>query len=206
VYWDKNNNGTLDPSDPVITNLSALTGGTNGASTVAGLSPGESAVLFVKVTAPAGAANGVSDTATLTAAITGSISSVSAPAAAIATDSTSVIISQVTLQKTQALDANCDGVADTVLSPNPITSGVLPGACLRYEITATNAGPVAVTGLVISDATPVQTTYHATQAAATTIGTVTAPTGGASGTVQATVGTLAPGQSVVLSFGVRITP
>jgi len=32
------------------------------------------------------------------------------------------------------------------------------------------------------------------------------PAGGAAGTVQATVGTLAAGQSAVMSFGVRITP
>ena len=59
IYWDQNNNGTLDPTDPVLTNLASLTGGTNGASTAAGLSVGETARIFVKVTAPPGAANGI---------------------------------------------------------------------------------------------------------------------------------------------------
>jgi len=117
-----------------------------------------------------------------------------------------VVGSQLTLITMQALDANCDGVADTALSVSPITSGALPNGCIRYTVTATNAGSAAVTGLVITNATPPLTTYHATVPAATTIGTVTAPAGGAAGTVQATVGTLAAGQSAVMSFGVRITP
>ncbi len=206
VYWDKNNSGTLDVGDPVVTSLAQLVGGTNGANTVAGLAPGKSATLIVKVTAPASAAPGLADTATLTVTVTGTIGGINAPAATFATDATSVVGSQVTLVTTQALDANCDGVADTTFSVNAITTGALPGSCIRYQVTATNAGPAAVSGLVINNATPPLTTYHATVPAATSIGTVTAPAAGATGTVQATVGTLAPGQSAVLSFGVRIAP
>ena len=206
VYWDKNNNGVLDAGDPVVTSLAQLTGGTNGANTAAGLAPGASATLIVKVTAPAGASAGLADSTTLTATTTGMISGIAAPAAAIATDASTVVGSQVTLVTTQALDANCDGVADTAFSVNAITSGALPGGCIRYTVTATNAGPAAVTGLVITNATPPLTTYHAMVPAATSIGTVTAPASGASGSVQATVGTLAAGQSAVLTFGVRITP
>lgn len=206
VYWDKNNNGVLDASDPIVTSLAQLVGGTNGANTSSGLAPGKTATLFVKVTAPASASPGLADTATLTVTVTGVVGGISAPAAAIATDATSVVGSQVTLVTTQALDANCDGVADTAYSPNAITSGALPGGCIRYTVTATNAGAAAVTGLVITNATPPLTTYHITVPAATTIGTVAAPTSGASGSVQATVGTLAAGQSAMLTFGVRITP
>jgi hypothetical protein len=65
---------------------------------------------------------------------------------------------------------------------------------------------VAVTNLVISDATPAYTTYSATVPASATAGTVTAPAPGSRGTVQTTVATLAPGASVVLRFGVRIDP
>ena len=206
VYWDKNNNGVLDAGDTVVTSLAQLTGGTNGANTTAGLAPGKSVTLIVKVTAPASASPGLADSTVLTVSVTGTISSIPAPAATIATDATTVVGSQVTLTTTQALDANCDGVADTVFSVNAITTGALPGGCVRYTVTALNAGPNAVTGLVITNATPPLTTYHATVPAATTIGTVTAPAGGASGSVQATVGSLAPGQSVAMTFGVRITP
>ena len=206
VYWDKNNNGTLDAGDPVITSLAQLVGGTNGANTTAGLAPGKSATLIVKVTTPASAQPGLADSTVLTVTVTGSISGISAPAAAISTDATTVVGSQVTLVTTQALDANCDGVADTGFSVNAITSGALPGGCVRYQVTATNAGPATITGLVINNATPPLTTYHAVVAAATTIGTVTAPGAGSAGTISATVGSLAPGQSAVLTFGVRITP
>jgi len=206
VYWDKNNDGVLDAGDPVVTSLAQLVGGTNGANTTAGLAPGRSATLIVKVTAPASAAPGLADSTTLTVTVSGSVSGIAAPAAAIATDASSVVGSQLTLITMQALDANCDGVADTALSVSPITSGALPNGCIRYTVTATNAGSAAVTGLVITNATPPLTTYHATVPAATTIGTVTAPAGGAAGTVQATVGTLAAGQSAVMSFGVRIAP
>jgi uncharacterized repeat protein (TIGR01451 family) len=206
VYWDKNNDGVLDASDPIVASLAALTGGSNGASTAAGLSPGESATLFVKVFAPSGAAAGAVDTATLSATTSGVINGVAAPAAAVATDSTTVVAGQVNLVKAQALDAACDGTPDTAYGTGNISSGAIPGACVRYQITATNVGAANVSSVVVSDATPANTTYTSAGPAATTAGTVTAPANGASGTIQASVGTLTPGQSAVITFGVRINP
>lgn len=206
IYWDKNNDGVLDASDPVVTDLSQLVGGTNGANTTPGLAPGKSSRFFVKTSAPAGATNGATNVTTLSAALAGVNGGAAAPTATTATDTGTVVVSQVTLVKTQALDAGCDGVADTAFSPVAIVSGAAPGGCLRYEITATNVGPVAVTNLVISDATPAYTTYSATVPASATAGTVTAPAAGARGTVQTSVPTLAPGATVVLRFGVRIDP
>jgi uncharacterized repeat protein (TIGR01451 family) len=113
---------------------------------------------------------------------------------------------QVTLAKTQALDANCDGVADTAFSAANITTGAVPGACIRYEITATNVGVTNVGGVVISDNIPANTVYHAAVLATTTQGTVVTPLAGTPGTVVDTVGGLTPNQSAKLSFGVRITP
>ncbi len=206
VYWDKNNNGVLDASDPVVTDLSTLVGGTNGASTAAGLTPGESVRLFVKVSAPAGAPGGTADVTSLSLTITGTIGGIAAPVPSVATDSSSVIASQITLVTMQALDANCDGIPETSFTVTPITTGAAPGGCLRYQVTATNVGPVAITSLVISDATPAYTTYTSTVPAATSAGSVTAPANGATGTVQATIPSLASGASVVLTFGVRINP
>ncbi|MEC5384918.1 hypothetical protein VVD49_04245 [Uliginosibacterium sp. H3] len=206
IYWDKNNNGALDASDPIVTSTADFTGGTGGASTAAGLDPGESAVVFVKVLAAASATPGTVDTATLVATVSGTISGVSPPSAVSATDSTAVIPGQLRLDKLQALDAACDGTADTAFSNVNITTGALPGACIRYQITATNAGVADVTGVIVSDATPANTTYHATIAAATSQGSISAPSGGTAGTIQATVGTMTPGQVVVVSFGVRINP
>lgn len=113
---------------------------------------------------------------------------------------------QVALVKSQALDANCDGIADTPFVLVNITVGAVPGACIRYQIAANNVSGSNVTALVITDPTPGSTTYHAARAASVTLGTVTAPAGGSAGNVQATVGTLAPAQSAVLEFGVRINP
>jgi hypothetical protein len=42
--------------------------------------------------------------------------------------------------------------------------------------------------------------------ASTTVGTITNPANGGAGTIVATVGTLAPGQSAVITFGVQINP
>lgn len=206
IYWDRNNDTVLDANDPIVTDLSQLTGGSNGASTAAGLSAGETARLFVKVTAAPGAAIGLTDTTTLTATTTGVIGGIAAPAAMSVTDTTSIVASQVTLMKTQALDQACDGTADSAYSASNIGSGATPGSCIRYQITATNGGSTPITDLVISDATPTYSSYHATVPAATTMGSVTTPADGATGTVQATVGTLPAGQSATLSFGVRIDP
>lgn len=208
IYWDRNNDGVLDVNDPVISDLSALTGGSNGASTAAGLDVGESARIFVRVNAPAGAANNDNNITTVTATTTGAINGIAAPAAVAVTDTTTVITGQVRLTKTQALDANCDGVADTAFQQTPITTGAIPGACIRYSILIENQGLTAVTTLVVSDATPSNTTYHITVAAAVTGAgnTVTAPSSGATGTIQATIPTLAPGATQTLTFGVRIDP
>lgn len=206
VYWDQNNNGVLDPTDPAITSLAQLVGGTNGASTAAGLSPGEQATLFVKVDAAPGAPVGAVDTSTLTATTVGVVSATPAPLPVSVTNSTTIIAGDLQLQKLQALDANCDGIADTAFSAANISTGAIPGACVRYQVTATNIGSANVTTVVISDATPAHTTYHATVGAATTVGSVAAPGAGTTGTVQATVGTLTPNQTAVLTFGVRIDP
>lgn len=206
VHWDSNNDGVLDAADPIITDLAALTGGTNGASTGAGLSPNESARLFIKVTTAPGSALGLTDTTTLTATTTGVVGGVAAPAAVSVTNTTSVVGSQVLLVKTQAIDQACDGAADAPFNAANLGTGAFPGACVRYQITATNAGSTEIAALVISDATPAYTSYHDAVPAASTLGSVTAPGNGATGTIQATVGTLAAGQSAVLTFGVRIDP
>ncbi|MDB6060174.1 MAG: hypothetical protein JWM78_277 [Verrucomicrobiaceae bacterium] len=210
VYWDQNNNGVLDVTDPAVTTLAQLVGGTNGASTAAGLAPGEKATLFVKVYSAPGAATGASDTATLTATVTGLVGGVAVPAAVSAavsvTDSTTIIAGDLQLVILQALDAACDGTADTAFAATIISGGAIPGACIRYQITATNVGSSDVTAVIISNATPANTKYHATVAATTSRGSVTTPSANTVGTVQATVGTLTPTQTAVLTYGVRIDP
>ncbi len=209
VYWDRNNDGVLDAADPIVSDLAQLVGGSGGASIAAGLDIAESARIFVKVLAPASAPIGAANIDTVTFTTTGAINSVAAPAAVSATDTTTVIAGEVRLVKEQALDANCDGTPETAYAQSSINAGAVPGACIRYRVTATNEGTANVTNLVVSDATPASTTYHTGGGAApavSSLGTVTAPGVGTSGTVQATITTLAPAQSAVISFGVRIDP
>jgi uncharacterized repeat protein (TIGR01451 family) len=197
-YYDANNNGVLDATDPVIP-AAGLAG-----VVPAGLAPGASITIFDKVTAPSGGAPGVVNVTTVTVTTTNGSYTSTAPAAAPATDSTTVIAGNVTLVKTQGLDAACTGTPPGGYSTVTITTGAVPGACIDYSITVTNVGSASATSVVVSDATPAFTVLSAT-APATTAGTITAnPGSGVAGTVTATVGTLTAGASSVLTFGVKI--
>lgn len=110
---------------------------------------------------------------------------------------------QVTLSKKQALDKTCDGIPDTAFSADNITTGAVPGACIRYEITATNTGATDVNTLVIRDTIPAYTTFHS--APGSTTGAVAAPIVNLLGTLSATIGTMSPGQSSTMTFGVKIS-
>jgi uncharacterized repeat protein (TIGR01451 family) len=196
LYWDTNGSGVLDAGDVAITDLSSI----------GGLAPGASVRIFAQVFAPAGAPLGQVDVTTFSA-ITSNIGYTSpAPPLAIATDQSTVINGQLQMVKRQALDGDCNGVADAAYDVLNITTGAIPAACLRYEITITNVGTATVTNVVVNDATPAGTTYSAVVPASTTIGSITTPAAGATGAITATVGTLGPGQSAVIVFGVRIDP
>jgi uncharacterized repeat protein (TIGR01451 family) len=196
LFVDSNGSGSLDAGDASISDL----------STIGGLAPGASVRLFVRVFAPAGAAIGAVDVTTVTATTSNTGYVVPAPPPAVASDQSTVINGQLQLVKRQALDATCDGIADGPFDVLDITTGAVPGACIVYEITVTNVGTAAATSVVVSDATPANTTYSAAVPASTTVGTVTAPAGGAAGTITANVGTLGPGASAVVVFAVRINP
>src|SRR5947209_8218536 len=185
MFQDTNANGTLDASDVAVSTATTFT-----------LTPGQSIVLFVKVTAPSGAAVGAVDTTTARAGYNATF--------ATALDQTTVINGELRLLKEQALDATCDGVADTAFGQANITAGAVPGSCVIYRITATNAGTANVTSVVVSDATPAFTVYQNNPPASTTVGTITAPANGTAGTISANVGTLTPGQSAVVIFAVKI--
>jgi uncharacterized repeat protein (TIGR01451 family) len=223
LHWDNNTNGIFDGTEPVVADLTFLSGG------AAGLAPGESATLFVRVVAPAGAAAGTVNTTTLTATTDpGLVGGLPAPAVATATDTTTVNSSQVQLIKEQAIDATCDGTPDGAYSSASISSA-LPGVCIRYRIRATNVGTTDVTTVNVSDATPPNTVYDdgSRNSAGGTCGTgavdaaavasviggvpppappVTAPACNSAGGVSVTLGTLTPTQELRLEFGVMINP
>jgi uncharacterized repeat protein (TIGR01451 family) len=199
LYYDANNNGTLDPTDPQITgNLSTVPG------LAGGLAPGQSITVFVKVIAPSGALAGAVNATTTTATTTNLSYGTTVPPPAVATDSTTVIAANLTLNKAQALDALCAGPGGTSYGAAGVSAK--PGQCVLYQITVTNAGVANATAVVVSDATPSFTTLSS--APATTVGSIAAgaPAVGGTGTITANVGTLTPGQSAVVTFGIRINP
>jgi trimeric autotransporter adhesin len=198
LYYDANGNGVLDATDPVIP-----AAGLQGVL-AAGLTPGQSVTIFNKVTAPSGVAAGVVDTTTLTATTANGSYTSTVPTPAVATDSTTVISGNVTLVKTQSLNAGCSGPAGTYTTAT-ITTGAIPGACIDYQITVQNVGAANATAVTVSDTTPVYTLLNTVPA--TTVGTITStPAVGAAGSITATIGTLAPSQTAIVTFRVRITP
>ena len=195
IYVDVNNNGILDSTDTVT-------------STIASLAQGSTVNLLVKVSAISGAAIGTLDVTTFSATATGVINGVSAPTVLAATDSSTVISGNLKLVKEQALDATCAGTGPFSYSTANIGAGAVPGACIRYRITATNMGTADAVNVVISDATPANTTYSNTAPASTTVGTMnTLPANDTAGTISTNTTnrfTLTPSASAVVTFGVKI--
>jgi uncharacterized repeat protein (TIGR01451 family) len=194
VYLDTNNNGVLDPaeSNTPLTNIATL-----GA--------GQSANVLVKVFAPAGVDPNTSNVSTLSAtAASGQTDT--------ATDTTTVVSGDLKIEKFQSVDA--DGPGPGGFSPfTKANQATPPGAFILYRIVVTNTGNVPVTNVVVTDATPGYTTY-ATAAASATYSVnggapqtaTSAPADGAAGTFRFNVGTLAPGGTAQVDFGVRINP
>ena len=209
-----NNGGTSDTF-----NLQASTDGSFGAQTLpegwtvvfkdannqvitaATVAAGAHPVVYAEVTPSAGATVGITDiyfraispTTQVTDRIREAVSVVAAN-------------SLLELVKEQALDADCNGAIEGSWTKDPITSGAVPGACLRYRITATNKGATQITAVVMTDNIPANTTYIDTAAASTLLGSILAPLNGLVGSVTANVGALNPGQSNAIQFGVKINP
>jgi uncharacterized repeat protein (TIGR01451 family) len=205
VYWDVNGDGALDGGDVVVTDISDILGANGDPNGDGILQPGESLPLLVRVEPPAGANDGDTNTTTVTATpVAGETNTTDNTVTMV----TTVITSDVVLDKGQALDALCDGTADGPFSTGDITAGAIPGACIVYQITATNSGSSDVNTLVITDSTPSFTTYESCGGAcvaAVTVGSISSsPADEAAGVVEATVGTVAPLNSATLTFTVQI--
>ena len=194
IYLDVNDDGQINAGDTLVT------------GPIADLPVGAKQKLLVRVFAPGGASAGVTDTTTVTATFSGA-ASCGAPSA---TDISTVITGQIRVVKTQAADANCDGVAD---DPSAFAATLLtlkPGQCIVYKVVATNEGTASITNIAINDAVPPYTTLSsaqpATQCASTGVtGTPVAylPTA-TSVKCGSTSNTVAPSGTVTLTFAVKI--
>ncbi|PON17549.1 hypothetical protein C2W62_12625 [Candidatus Entotheonella serta] len=196
VYYDINDNGVIDVgTDPVVS--------TNGTPTVfpVTIPAGANLTLLARVAAPPAAIASTVDAATITATVAGNISGLAPPPAVAVTDTTTVISGDVSLHKTQALDADCNGVADTAFGMVNLLATL--GQCVCYEVIATNTSTTNTVNSVFNDMTPIYTTLSV--APAVTLGSITQqPALDTNGPIVANVGTLAPLQASVLSFCVQI--
>lgn len=204
LYYDINNNSILDVADPVIV---------SGLHTVkaAGLAIGEQVRIFVKVFAPLGAPDNASDATTLTATVTDGTHTAPIITPLVNLDTTSVTRGDLAVVKRQAVDADDDGEPDGAYVTDPQVAA--PGVRILYEITVTNTGSANATNITVSDAIPANTTYSfvaatssEAQVAGGTVNTVNALLDGAAAgsSFTFTVGTLAPAESAVMTFGVKV--
>jgi uncharacterized repeat protein (TIGR01451 family) len=155
LYYDSNSNGIFDGGDAVLTDLNQIVG-------PAGLAPGASVTIFVKVQAPA-TALGDQDTTTINLTSTKSLPIPKIVASA--TDTTTMQAAQLTIEKYQALDTNCTlntagARAGASYVQSEITSGANPGSCLHYKLVVTNGGNQPATSLQVTDLMPPYTFYY----------------------------------------------
>ena len=203
VYADTNKNCVLDG----VENASPLT------LTVVNsivYNPATTTNFIVVVQAPGSAAAGQVNVNTFT------LSSVSgATGNLVATDTTSVVIGQVQLVKDQVLDNTgtacnqtwtsvaLDGVAATFVQ-TPLSVGAIPGSCIIYRVRATNVGTQNVTGVVINDVAPPNSTLVvAPSGALSSVATPCAPTTAAPN-VSCTISPLTGGSTTTMYFRVKI--
>ena len=187
LYADTDMNGFLSPDDLIINSPISL-------------QPGESADVFLKVFAPAGASVGQSNVSTL-----GASSQSGNNTNAQITDVTTVSESQVSIKKEQAVDVGCDGQPDPGNEFSPAQINVAPGNnCILYRLTATNNGSQASYNVVIRDYTPPYTLYFPAASCSRTPCWINEPAADQTGTINAETDQLLPGDSYFLQFSVRV--
>lgn len=155
LFIDVNGNGQIDATDtPVVA----------GTTINPALLVGAPQKILVRVFAPGGAVPSIQDTVVVTATFATAGGGTCGPVSA--TDISTVVMGQIRVIKTQALDATCDGIADTAFSA-ALIANAKPGQCVIYKVIATNEGTAIITNLTINDAVPNYTSLTgATQPAA----------------------------------------
>lgn len=211
LYWDADASGGFSAGDVQITDISDISGG---------IAPGSNIRLFVRVQAPSGIAAGTSESGdvavgtTLTTSL-GAGATDSNAANNEVNDTVVVISGDLVLNKVQGVDIACNGNLtdgdDSAFTAADINAD--PGACIIYQITASNTGTQDATDVVITDAVPGFTTIETCGGACTPSYTVnggaataiTTPGDEATGTLSTAPGfTLLPGQVAVLTFSVQV--
>lgn len=133
----------------ILTDLNQIVG-------AGGLAAGACVPIYVKVNAPAGPLGAV-DTTTIN--VTSPKSAGGPKIVATATDTTTMQTAQLTIDKWQALDSNCDGTIDGVYTQGNLSAGATPGVCIRYKLVVNNNGNQPATLLSVTDALTPYTVY-----------------------------------------------
>jgi len=137
--------GVTDDGTPV---LIEVTDTDNDGIPELNLEPGENVNMTTTVSAPSNAPLGSVDLSTITVTETNNTPITSAQ------DQTTVILGQVRLDKTAAIDTDCEGPSAPTAFLAAQTAQVEPGQCVVWRLTATNEGSATVQNVVISDAAP----------------------------------------------------
>lgn len=193
LYYDANNDGQLDASDPIIQNLSIV-----NASILSSKAPIR---IFNKVENTAYNTVGVVNTTII------SLKNSAGTLLDTATDITTITSAPVRLTKLQAKDNNCDGVADTAYTSNvlPITrNSDGSGQCVLYQLTVKNLGASAIGRFNFYDYTPeAMVMSKAPTCTSCESGSLSAPTLGQSGAIKGSVAAIKSNESHSLEFGVK---
>lgn len=173
LYVDGNNNGLVDGSDTLIG------GGTAGSTinfsgitvTALGTSTAQKALL-VKVTAPAGALANDQDIIQVTANadclvtldadpnLAGNQTVNQAVSTTPVIDTTTVVLGQLRVQKTQVLDTACGATQPSSGYTAANITTAKPGDCIWYRVVATNQGLAEVINVDLTDQVPSFTKYQ----------------------------------------------
>nr|WP_309574673.1 hypothetical protein [Moraxella osloensis] len=193
LYYDANNNGLLDSTDPIANDLATITNNI-------GLASNQTIQLLLKVQAPPTAKQGITSQVTLVVEPVGTLQGLSATSVQN-TDVTTVGINQLRLVKSQA-STPC-GISDlTTLNYSVSAVQVKPNQCVAYRLTVNNDSATQAKSVTIADSAPAFTTLKTSPAPSVTQGTVTVN----QSSIKADVGTLDASQKAALYFLILVNP
>lgn len=191
LYYDANNNGVLDLTDPIATDLS-ITGGLN---------PQGSVQLILKAQAPLTTVNGISSAANIVVSATNTIQGLTLTTIQN-TDLTTVDPTQLRLTKEQSKDEACVliNVATAIYASTPLT--IKPNQCVTYRLTIKNDGSTPAANVVINDVVPAYSILRNALPPSVSKGSVTV----SGDQISGNIGALAPQEQAALYFSIQVTP
>lgn len=191
LYYDANNNGVLDGTDPIATDLFISSG----------LAPQNSIQLLLKVQAPTTATNGMASTANIVISATNTIQGVTLVSVQN-TDLTTVDPTQLRLTKEQTKDETCVlmNVATATYSSTPLM--IKPKQCVTYRLTIKNDGSTPAANVVINDVVPAYSILRSSLAPSVSKGAVVV----SGNQISGNIGALAPQEQAALYFSIQVTP